>query len=277
MRSRYLLQLGCTNRVKLKSEKVHDEIRSTVDPAGDRVDIAKLRRLCSRFGLPENKWRARTWQLLLGCLPRSVSQWDDAAAEMREDLSDVQRTLGVLTASAALADPRQADEDDEEEEEEEEEDGRSSEEKGKGTMAAAGDDLPLNLAAAAAAVGEAQQAAAICKLLRAHRSEIDGLPPLPLALDAASALSVACALVAACNVATSVRHADDCEAYWCAYAYARVFDDDAEAAKARRGSAALAGSSGGGGRLSSAPLRLRNESEVLAALIKRQLLQLRNN
>ena len=262
MRSRYLLQLGCTNRVKLKSEKVHDEIRSTVDPAGDRVDIAKLRRLCSRFGLPENKWRARTWQLLLGCLPRSVSQWDDAAAEMREDLSDVQRTLGVLTASAALADPRQADED---EEEEEEEDGRSSEEKG-------------NLAAAAAAVGEAQQAAAaICKLLRAHRGEIDGLPPLPLALDAASALSVACAFVAACNVATSVRHADDCEAYWCAYAYARVFDDDAEAAKARRGSAALAGSSGGGGRLPSAPLRLRNESDVLAALIKRQLLQLRNN
>jgi hypothetical protein len=209
---------------------------------------------------------------------RHVREW--AAGWDRNEVTRaaalVVSTLGVLTASAALADPRQADEDDEEEEEEGE-DGRSSEEKGKGTMAAAGDDLPLNLAAAAAAVGEAQQAAAICKLLRAHRSEIDGLPPLPLALDAASALSVACALVAACNVATSVRHADDCEAYWCAYAYARVFDDDAEAAKARRGSAALAGSSGGGGRLSSAPPRLRNESDVLAALIKRQLLQLRNN
>ena len=286
MRSRYLLQLGVP-ATKLKTEKLDDEVRSIVDPRDvDRVDVAKLRRLCGRFGLPSQTLRARTFQILLGVLPAHLSQWDAAATEMREDLSDVQRTLAVLKSSASLAGLEEAPDD--EDDDDAEERTPSSSVTSSLTLSFAtpqshggallgntsgvvkesdGDDSSehgAQLPPAISAAGEEERApqeepevqrrvAAICAQLRAHRSAIDCIAPLPAAL---SATSIDCAARAFVDAVGDAVDAHDCDAYWLAYRFSALFDDNA------RGGSAPA-------PLARPALELRSESDVLAALIKR--------
>jgi hypothetical protein len=295
-----LLNLGVPS-TKLKTEKLDEEVRSIVDPCdADRVDVAKLRRLCGRFGLPSQTLRARTFQILLGVLPAHLSQWEAAATEMRDDLGDVQRTLAVLKSSASLAGLEEAPDDEDEDDAEERTPSSSvtssvtlsfatpqshggallgslsgvvneSDDSGSNARAVQLPPPPPPPPPSTAAVGEERgalqeepevqrRAAAICAQLRAHRTAIDCVAPLPAAL---SATSVDCAARAFVDALGDAVDAYDCDAYWLAYRFVALFDDDARS---------VAGP-GGGGSASAALARpafeLRSESDVLAALIKR--------